>query len=125
MKSFRLLAASFLFVFGGLSAAAHAACSADFVGNCDWSNPSYADCAFSATYSCGNASGQSYSWDFGDTNTGSGLLVYNTYANPGANGAFDVTFTLVCSDSCTQSVTRRVCFTLGGFGCIQPNQGWN
>ena len=125
MRRLRVLPTLFLLAFGGLSAAAHAACSVDFSGNCVWGGASTADCAFSAVPDCGSASSTSFHWDFGDGNTGSGVFPSHTYSNPASAGSYYVTFTLTCSDSCTTYLTRRVCFTVGSFGCIQPDSGWN
>jgi PKD repeat protein len=125
MKSLRILPVLLLLAFAGSSAAAYAACSVDFTGSCDWGGASTADCAFSAVPDCGSASFTSFSWDFGDGGTGSGVLPSHTYSNPASAGAYDVTVTLTCSDSCTAYLTRRVCFTIGSFGCIQPDVGPN
>lgn len=125
MRHLRVLPALFLLAFVGWSAAAQAACSVDFTGSCDWGGASTAYCAFSAVPDCGSASFVSLAWDFGDGNTGSGVLSSNTYSNPASAGSYDVTATLTCSDSCTTHHTRRVCFTIGSFGCIQPDVGPN
>jgi hypothetical protein len=125
MKSLRVLPALLLLAFAGSSAAAYGACSASFIGNCSWLGASTADCAFSASYDCGSAVSSSFSWDFGDGNSDSGVLVYNTYTNPGAAGAYEVSFTVTCTDSCSATATRYVCFTLGVFGCVQPDSDWN
>lgn len=125
MKSLRILPVLFVLAFVVLSSAAYGGCSARFQGYSEWQGASTADSGFSAYYDCGNALSTGYSWDFGDGNTGSGLLVYNTYSNPGSTGAYQVSFTLTCSDGCAVTAKRYLCFTIGAYDCIQPDQGWN
>jgi hypothetical protein len=125
MKSLRILSV-FLLASAAMSAAAHATCSADFMGNCSWNHASTADCSFSGFYDCGNALSSGYSWTTEDGGGGSGLVLNNhIFYNPGSYGAYQVTFSVTCSDNCHASATRYVCFTLGTYNCIVPDQGWN
>ncbi|MCX6306144.1 MAG: PKD domain-containing protein [Bacteroidetes bacterium] len=47
----------------------------------------------------------SYSWDFGDTQTGIGQIANHPYSN---FGYYDVTLTIINNSGCTSSVTQRV-----------------
>ena len=48
----------------------------------------------------------SYSWDFGDGTTATGVLVTHTYANP--NGVYNATLTVTDDFGVTDSITRQV-----------------
>jgi len=126
MRNLRLLLVVALGLAGG-STAAYASCSASFLGECSWSggnNP--ADCGFSIVADCGNAISSACHIDFGDgSSTNACSLAYHTYSTPASDAAETVTFTLTCTDNCTATASRYVCFTIGTSGCIEANKGWN
>jgi len=67
------------------------------------------DADFDATGSAGNPT--SYAWDFGDGNTGTGLLPSHTYANPGIYTVL-LTLTNACNQTDTVTQTLEVCDTV-------------
>jgi len=71
--------------------------------------------AFSATFTASNpaaTSGMSYSWAFGDGNTGTGSPITHTYSGPGANnGNYYVTLTATSSLPCSYTNNESILFS--------------
>lgn len=73
--------------------AAKAQCTATIT----WANNGTGNISFTAAIT-GSTSGSTYSWDFADGTTGTGLNPNHTYT---ANGSYVVTFTITSPPSCT------------------------
>lgn len=130
MKSLRLVPVFFLLAFGGLSVAAYGQnCSgvgASFLGACEWGSGSAGSCDFSAIHDCGSGISNAFEWDFGDgSGTTNTQTPFHNYPNASSDGGYVVSFTVRCTNGCEATAYRGVCFTVGGYGCINVGQGWN
>lgn len=79
---------------------------------------------FGSGSSCMDGSTPTYVWTFvEDGVTRAGNPVHHNFTAPFA--AYTVQLTITCADGTTATHTRPVCFSIGVFGCVFPDRGYN
>ena len=122
MKRFLLVP---VFAVLALYASPAVAATANFQGDCLISHTCDFDAQrpFASPSTCAPNSISSYSWDFGDGTTGSGVLVTHTFST--SPNTYSVKLKITCSNGTTANLTRTLSWSFGGPGVIIPGVGYN